>query len=251
MLKISNLQACYGTYQVLYDLCFSVDEGQNLIIIGPNGCGKTTLMRCIAGLLPFTGEITLDGVSLHKLPRKQLARKIALLSQMSQVYFQYNVYETVLMGRYAHKTGPLGRTSAQDHQVVEDVLRQVDMLTLRDRDIGTLSGGQLQRVLLAKTLAQQPEIILLDEPTNHLDIRYQAELMVHLKVWSAQGNHSIIGVLHDISMAINFTDNILLLSEGHIVTAPGQSLEADTLQAVYGMDVAAHMRASLEKWKTI
>lgn len=253
MITLNQVKAGYDGSDVLKGITFDIPDGDSLCIIGPNGCGKTTLLRAIAGILPFTGEILLDGQPVKHIKRKLLAKKVGMLSQITQVYFNYTVYDTVMMGRYIHETGILGGVSDTDRQVVESVLETVGMLDLKDREIDTLSGGQLQRVFLAKVLVQDPEIILLDEPTNHLDLSYQIELIRFLRDWSKEKKRSVIGVIHDINLAMLLSDNILLMEDGYI-RAHGRCdevLASKALSEAYKIDIAAYMLHTLQRWDNI
>ncbi len=156
-------------------------RGGDYCLLGPNGCGKTTLARAMAALIDYQGQIELDGRSIRKMKRREIAGRIAVMSQVTQIYFPFTVYETVMLGRYQHMSRRvLGNPAAEDREMVERCLESVRLSDLRDRQIDELSGGQRQRVFLAQTLAQDPEIILLDEPTNHLDVRHQLELIDYL-----------------------------------------------------------------------
>jgi iron complex transport system ATP-binding protein len=145
------------------------------------------------------------------------------------------------------------RPSAEDREMVEQCLRSVRLENLRDRKIDELSGGQRQRVFLAQALAQNPRLILLDEPTNHLDIRHQVELLDYLHKWSASGEHSVIGVFHDINLALRLTENVVFMKDGHIVGSGmfDQVADASFLSDVYETNIAAYMMDSLEKWRKI
>jgi iron complex transport system ATP-binding protein len=253
MLELKNLFAGYDGIDILKDISFRLEYGENLCILGPNGCGKTTLIKAIAGLIPSKGAILIDDKDIGKMKRHEVASKIAVMSQLSTIFFSYTVYETVLLGRYLHMKGVFKGPSAYDKSCVESCLKAVGLYKLKDKQINTLSGGQLQRVYLARTLAQEPSIILLDEPTNHLDLRYQAELIDYLKDWSSEEGHSIVGVLHDINLAMRLADNFLVLEEG-CVKSYGNANKAITnnlLNSVYGMDVVGFMLDSLRKWESI
>ena len=211
-------------------------------------------MRAIAALIESTGEIELDGRSIRKMKRKEIASKIAVMSQVTTVYFPFSVYDTVMLGRYQHMSGRVfGHPSKEDKEMVEECLRSVRLDKLRDRRINELSGGQRQRVFLAQALAQNPEIILLDEPTNHLDIRHQVELIDYLHRWSADGKHSVIGVLHDINLALRLTENTVFMKDGNIVGSGAFDRVADGtfLKEVYEVDIADYMRDSFEKWRNV
>ncbi|MBQ9951946.1 MAG: ABC transporter ATP-binding protein [Clostridia bacterium] len=254
MLKLKDVRAGYNGSEVLHGVTFDFESGKNYCILGPNGCGKTTLVRAIAALIESTGEIELDGRSIRKMKRKEIASKIAVMSQVTTVYFPFSVYDTVMLGRYQHMSGSVfGHPSREDKEMVEECLRSVRLDKLRDRRIDELSGGQRQRVFLAQALAQNPEIILLDEPTNHLDIRHQVELIDYLHRWSADGKHSVIGVLHDINLALRLTENTVFMKDGNIVGSGAFDRVADGkfLREVYEVDIADYMRDSFEKWRNV
>ena len=251
MLTLNNVSAGYNGTEVVKNVFLTVKSNENLSIIGPNGCGKTTLLKAIANILPYSGEININGKAVSKMKRKEISLKIALLSQMTGIYFPYSVHDTVMMGRYLHiKDKFLGLPSEKDRNLVMQCLETVDLLKEKDRAITMLSGGQLQRVFLARTLAQEPEIILLDEPTNHLDLKYQIELVEYLKIWAAEGNRVVIGVMHDINLAMKLSDNIMIMKNGQ-TKAFGKVNKVITdclLKDVYEIDVAQYMRQSLQRW---
>ena len=253
MIELKNMCAGYGGQDVVHDISCRFESGENVCLLGPNGCGKTTLLRAMSGLIPHTGEVLLDGERLETLPRRKIAAKIAVMSQINTIYFPYTVYDTVMLGRYQHmKRGPFGGASAKDREVVARCLESTGLTELSDRLVSELSGGQCQRVFLAHTLAQEPDTILLDEPTNHLDIRHQIELIDYLKGWTADRKHSVIGVFHDVNLALRLTDRTLFMKDGHLLG--GGRFEdvasREFLQELFGMDIAGYMIESLEKWRS-
>ncbi len=252
-LTLRDVRAGYGGIDVLHGISFDVEPGEFFCIIGPNGCGKSTLLRVIAGLLPARGDILLSGTPLGRLSRRQAATEVALLSQLSSVYFAYSVYDTVMLGRFVHMSGAFRTPGKADRDAVQKSLATVGMWALKDRLIDTLSGGQLQRVFLARTLAQEPSVILLDEPTNHLDLKHQALLMLALREWSREPGHAVVGVLHDLNLAISFADRILLLSEGRVAMlgSPGQVATSPEMTEAFEMDVAKYMKRALSRWETL
>ena len=254
MLTLQNVFAGYGAGDVVKNISLNVKAGENLSIIGPNGCGKTTLLKAIANLLPFRGDIAFDGRSIRKMKHKEIALKIAMLSQISGIYFSYTVFDAVMMGRYLHiKDRLLGLPSDHDKKQVMDCLAAVGLSGEKDKEITKLSGGQLQRVFLARTLAQEPEIILLDEPTNHLDLKNQIELVEYLKHWAANGRRAVIGVMHDINLAMRLSDNLLIMKDGGIQAygKVNQTVSGEILKKTYEIDVALYMRESLKIWEDI
>ena len=250
MLKVEHLTCGYGGPPVVRDVSFRVREGERLCILGPNGCGKTTLLRALAGILPCEGTVEIMGTELRRLSPRQRAKKLALMSQFSPVSFDYTVYETVMLGRYAHrKGGLLAGESGSDRRAVEESLRLTGTWEMRDELVTELSGGQLQRVFLARTFAQEPRIIALDEPTNHLDLRYQVELTDSLRSWAAVEGRCVVGVFHDINLALSFADTLLLLDRGSVVAYErAEQLDLALLNDLYGMDVRYHMKTTLQRW---
>jgi iron complex transport system ATP-binding protein len=251
MIEVNDLYAGYGGNDVIRNISLKADRGECLCILGPNGCGKSTLLKSIARIIDYRGQVLLEGRDTAAFSRKALAKKIALLSQSISVFFPYTVYQTVSLARYAHSRGFLKNLSAEDRAVIEDTIRKLDIWDIRERMIDELSGGQLQRVFLAMTLAQAPEVILLDEPTNHLDLKYQIDLLHFLKTWVKENNKTLIGVFHDINMARNFGDRAVIMNNGRITAADSieEVLNSGALKAAYGMDIRGFMLESLEKWK--
>ena len=254
MLHIKDLCAGYDSGDVLHNVTFDLPLGENLCILGPNGCGKTTLLKSIAGLLESRGELTLDGRPIRSMRRPEIASHMAVMSQMSAIYFSFSVYETVMMGRYQKlRRGIFSSPSSEDKRCVEKYLKATGLAELRERQISELSGGQLQRVFLARTLAQEPEIILLDEPTNHLDLKHQTELVAYLKNWSQEKGRTVIGVLHDINLSLMLSDQLLFLKDGAVAGAGPANvvLTRAFLHEIYDMDVTSYMLDSLKHWEQV
>ena len=209
MLEVKNLYSGYDGRDILKDISFKVKNGENLCIVGPNGCGKSTLLKSIANLLEHRGSVIIDGKEVSSMDKKSFARKIGLMSQITQIYFPYTIYDTVSLGRYAYSKGALSKLSKEDDRIILESIEKVGLLDIKDKMITELSGGQIQRVFLARVFAQDPDIILLDEPTTYLDIFHQIEVLDLVKKLNEEYKMTIVMVLHDINQAIKYSDNIV------------------------------------------
>ena len=250
MLEVKNLYSGYDGRDILKDISFKVKNGENLCIVGPNGCGKSTLLKSIANLLEHRGRVIIDGKEVSSMDKKSFARKIGLMSQITQIYFPYTIYDTVSLGRYAYSKGALSKLSKEDDRIILESIEKVGLLDIKDKMITKLSGGQIQRVFLARVFAQDPDIILLDEPTNHLDFKHQIELLENLSEWVKKNNKIVIGVLHDLNLVQYFADNVLMIKSGKVVSygKPEDVFKRDVLNDIYGIDIKEFMLNILEKW---
>ena len=251
MLEVKNLSCGYNGIDVVHDISFSVKENEKLCIIGPNGCGKSTLLKAISNIISYKGEIIINSNNSKNLSRSDFAKNIALLGQISTTNFDFSVYDTVAMGRYIHlKKSIFPNENAKDKEIIEQYLKQQNLWDIKERSVCEISGGQLQRVLLARAFVQQPNIILLDEPTNHLDIKCQIDLLSNLDEWIENSNKSVIAVLHDINISVMFADKIILMDNGKIVFygKPENLIKSDLLKKVYQTDVVDFLNKSLKKW---
>ena len=224
--------------RIIDDIRLSVETGEFVGLLGPNGSGKSTLLRCIyRSLKPDAGTISLDGADLLAMPPRDAARRMAVVLQEAQIQFDFTVQEMVLMGRTPHKSG-FDPDTSDDWEIVADALAQVNMLDFNERSFGTLSGGEKQRVLIARALAQQSQFLVLDEPTNHLDIRYQLEILDIVRELRV----TTLAALHDLNLATLYCDRLYVLCEGRVVAsgAPDEVVTADLIYEVYGVraDVA-------------
>ncbi|MBO3445316.1 ABC transporter ATP-binding protein [Clostridium sp. CCUG 7971] len=251
MLEIKDIYSGYEDIDIVKDVSFTVNRGENLCIVGPNGCGKSTLLKSIANIINYRGSIKVDSKEVSSLNRKELAMKVGLMSQISQIHFPYTVYETVSLGRYAYSKGAFYHLGKKDKEIILDSIEKVGLLDSKDKMISELSGGQLQRVFLARTFAQNPDVILLDEPTNHLDLKYQIELLEHLKDWTKANNKIAVGVLHDLNLVQYTADNVLLLNNGEVVSygKPSKVLNEEKLKDIYDLDIKKFMVNILKKWE--
>ena len=253
LFEIKNLHCGYGSTEVIKGISLTVAEGEIVSITGPNGCGKSTLLKAACGLIPImSGGAYIDGVSVSSMPVKERAKRTAMLSQTGAGgdYSEYTVFDTIMMGRYArHKGGMFSEASAEDTETVERCISEAGLSGLEERLITELSGGQLQRVFLARAFAQEPDIIFLDEPANHLDLKHQTELYELLHKWTGNGK-SAIGVFHDLSLAAAVSDRIMLMQDGRSVLCgePREILRSEKLNEVFETDVRAYMKKLSEMW---
>ena len=216
MIRLENVQLGYNGRLVLRDLNLEIAPGEIFGLVGPNGSGKTTLLRAISGRLsPHAGAIYLDCRRLSELSPKELARELAALEQEISCSFDFTVREIVELGRLPHR-GRWHRLSRKDHEVVTHAMTLTHTLEFADRTIDSLSSGERQRVWLALALAQEPKVLLLDEPTAHLDLRYQIEIMELIRSL-ARRDLTVLVSLHDLNLALHYTDRIALLSAGQII----------------------------------
>ena len=251
MLEIKEVRCGYDNKEIVKGVSFNVERGNNLCIVGPNGCGKSTLLKSIANLLDYKGNITLDSKEISKLNRKDLAKSVALMTQASNIYFPYTVYETVALGRYAHLKGVFSRINKEADEIILKSITNVGLMDIKDKLISELSGGQLQRVYLARAFAQDPDVILLDEPTNHLDLKCQIEILDYLNKWTKENNKIVVAVLHDLNLVQTFGEKVVMMNDGKIISSgtPKEVLSGEKLKEVYEVDVKGFMIDALEKWK--
>lgn len=237
---------------VVKDLSFSVKRGEKLCVIGANGSGKSTLLKGLMGLVETRGKLELDGISIHTLSAKARAQQLGFLSQTPPTQFSYSVWDTVAMGRYCHRKGMVSPLSKEETQLIDHCLSEVGLWEKRDTLISHLSGGQVQRVFLARIFAQDPKIILLDEPTNHLDLKVQIELYQFLEDWVSQKNRAVISVVHDLNSVQNFASRVLLLHEGATLAygSTKEVLTPEHLQQAYDVDLWGYFQTCYEQWNT-
>ena len=216
----------------------TVEVGEWVALLGPNGAGKTSLLRAIAGLLPCHGVVSLNDVPAAALGRRERARLLALVPQEPETPPWLTVGEYVLMGRTPH-LGPLAREGAADREAASRALARLDLEALAERTLGTLSGGERQRVVVARALAQEAPIVLLDEPTAALDIGHQQHALELLDALRASEGLTLVAAMHDLTLAAQYADRVLLLDEGRVVAegAPVDVLTEEALAEHYGASV--------------
>ena len=226
-----NVEIALGGTPILKKIGIDVADREFVGVIGPNGSGKSTFLKCIYRVLkPEGGAILLDGTPLPEMSVRESAKKVAVLSQQNYYNFEFSVRDIVLMGRSPHKR-MMERDTREDYAIVEDALRKVGMEAYGDRVFSTLSGGEQQRIILARALAQQTPCLILDEPTNHLDIKYQIQI---LDVVSSLGV-TVLAAFHDLNIAARYCDRIYAVNDGKIVACgtPEEVLTPELLRELY------------------
>lgn len=239
MLEITNLSLSFGEHEVLRGIDLRVERGEIVALIGPNGCGKTTLLRAITGIATAqSGEIMLDAGSITDIARSELAKRVAVVAQNAILPEGFTAFEIALMGRTPHLR-LLQSEGRRDLKIVQAAMERADCWQLRDRPVDQLSGGERQRVIIARALSQEPELLLLDEPTSHLDVQHQVEAFRLLRRLCRERELAVIAVVHDLTLAAMFADGIALMSLGRIVAAgaPAEVLDAGRIERVYGVPV--------------
>ena len=236
-LTVDSLHFAYGKRSILYGVSFEVAQGAFCALLGPNGSGKSTLIKALAGVhRPQSGTVTVEGRSTAELGRRELAKVVGYVPQAGDAPFDLSVRDAVMIGRTPH----FGMTPrARDRAAVEDAIARMGLDDIADRSMSELSGGQAQRALIARALAQDTRVLLLDEPTSALDLRYQIETMQLVRRITREEGISALIAIHDLNHAARYCDQVIVLRGGHIVSdgAPANALEAPTLRDVYEVDV--------------
>lgn len=229
-----NIELSYGADKILKGVSVAAGHREFVGLIGPNGSGKSTLLKCIYRTLKQeAGCVMLDGTDISRMSYKQSAKKLAVLAQHNYYNFEFTVQEVVLMGRSPHKKA-LERDTAADYEIVQNCLEKVGMAEFSKRNFSTLSGGEQQRVILARALAQQTPCLVLDEPTNHLDITHQLQLLKIVKELDC----TVISAIHDLNIAAMFCDRIYVLQKGKIMASgtPKEVFTPQLLREIYQVD---------------
>lgn len=246
MLTLENVELKYTDRTVLEGLSFTVKKGECFGIIGPNGSGKTTLLKLLSGLFsPTGGQVHLQRRPVHRIPRKELARTMAVVSQEPIPSDPLSVYDAVMMGRYPYLHW-YQQENKHDRQKVKEALEATGLLALQHTMLDSLSGGERQRVAIARAMVQEPQILLLDEPTAFLDIGYQLSILTQVYKWKVESHLTVMIVLHDLNLAAQFCDRLLLLDKGEMkaLGTPAEVLAKEKLKQVYRteMEIITHPR---------
>ncbi len=234
MIRVEKLRYSYGSREVLSNVNLIVSEGEITFILGPNGCGKTTLLKCINAILKPKGCVYVDGENVFTLAPSEIAKKIGYVPQRSGVA-DMTVFDAILLGRKPY----MGlKVSEEDYKIVEEVINDLNLQNLALRKLGELSGGELQKVIIARALAQKPKVLLLDEPTSNLDIKNQIEILRLVRRIVRERRISAIIATHDLSLATLFADKVVMMKNGEIFAIGGaEVINESNIKAIYGIDV--------------
>lgn len=238
IITLENLHWSYGEQEILKEITQEIQNGCFTGILGPNGSGKTTILRLMMRILhPEKNTVFFQSKEIHDYPRKEIARRIGTVPQQTDNSYPFSVYEMVMMGRYPHK-GRLESLHHRDHDIVRMSLEKTQVYHLRNHAVHEISGGELQRVVIARALAQEPGILALDEPTSHLDPKHQLSILGLLKDLVRDEGISVICVLHDLNSAMRFSDQVLIINRGKIAYAgpPEEVITPEHIKEVYGVE---------------
>lgn len=237
--QLSRIDAGYGSRPVLRGIDIELNRGELVGVIGPNGCGKSTLLRVMTGLLvPTCGEVLLEGKPLSAFSRREAAQLVAVVPQSQSPLFAFTVREVVEMGRSPWQHG-WNASSEKDDRMVSTALDRCDLRGLEDRPVNELSGGELQRVAVARAVAQGTSILLLDEPTAHLDLGHQMAIFDLIRNLAHECNVAVLCISHDLHLAPEYCDRLVLMGGGRVFArgTPKEIITRDHLKAIYGVDV--------------
>lgn len=238
-LRLNSIRVAYNGKVILKDVSIQVRPGEILALVGPNGAGKTTLIRTASGVLsPIQGQVQVNDRDLQQLSTVERAKWMAVVPQARQLPATFSVYQTVMLGRTPY-LGWLGFPKKEDEEIVQQVLVRTQLDTLAHRRIGELSGGEQQRVLLARALAQNTPILLLDEPTAHLDLHHQALILKLVQQTVKECGLAVLLAIHDLNLVSLYADRVALLVNGHLQREgkPAQVLTKQEIENAYGVEV--------------
>lgn len=237
-LEVRGLKYTYGKYLVLDGVDLPIVDGEVIGILGPNGCGKTTLLKNLnKNLEPTGGCVMLDGESMANLSKKEIAREVAVVPQTNEIRFAFTVRDIVAMGRMPFQ-GMMGAPSGEDERIVDEAIRRTGLSKHVDRHINTMSGGERQRVIIARAIAQTPKYLLMDEPTLHLDISMQFDALNLVHKLSRETGLTVVIVSHDLGMVARYCDRIVMIHDHkvHCVGTPEEVLTPENMRTVFNVD---------------
>lgn len=239
IISVADLSFKYNNDEILKNINFEIEKGSFISILGPNGSGKTTLLKNICNLLePYNGSIFIDNEDIKDIKYKELAKEMAVVHQNDDLDFDFSVYDIVAMGRYPYLKR-FQKESSHDFDIIKKAMIDTEVWNLKDKNIKEISGGEAQRVMVARALTQQPEILILDEPISHLDIKHQIGILSLCKKLNKENNITILMTIHDINLAGKYSDHIILINNGKIesIDTPKNVLTEENIEKVYGVEV--------------
>ena len=248
-IEVDDLSLSISSKKILEDVSINLNNKEFVGLVGPNGSGKSTLLKAIYRILkPSSGSIFINGKDISKLSIKSTSREMAVVSQFNEQNFEFKVIDMVLLGRTPHKKA-FEMDNKEDFRISMDALKKVSMEDYYNREFSTLSGGEKQRVLLARSLAQNVDILILDEPTNHLDIKHQLQILELVKSL----NITVLAALHDLNLASNYCDRIYVLNNGNIVSSgyPEEVLTERMIKDVFGVNSEVSLHPKTNKLNVV
>ncbi|GMQ58482.1 ABC transporter ATP-binding protein [Vallitalea sediminicola] len=239
IVSTKKLNFNYGEKSILKDLSIDIEKGLFYSIIGPNGSGKTTLLKLLAGILPSNKKtIYIKNDDIHTIKQKEIAKRLSVVPQITDMQYEFSVYDIVMMGRSPY-TARFQKNTEEDIKIVDDAMNETGVIELKEKKITQLSGGELQRVILARAIAQETDIMLLDEPISHLDIGYQYEISELVHNLCKKKGITVINIVHDLNIAMRYSDKILMLKNGQVYRYgnPEEVITKESIKDVYSIDV--------------
>jgi len=247
MMDVKDLSFSYRERPVLQEINLSIKKGEIIGILGPNGCGKTTLLKLLnRNLRPDSGKVLMNDTDLEEISKREIARHIAVVPQSNEIRFAFSVRDIVMMGRMPF-VGQFQGESSEDERIVAEAMKKTNITEFAGRLINTMSGGERQRVIIARAIAQRPEIVLLDEPNLHLDICYQFEVLDLMKKLSDEEDLTVVIVSHDLPMVVKYCDRIVLIHDHKIFAlgTPEEVLTRENMRIVFNIDAVLEYDSTL------
>ena len=249
ILELKNISFAYGNKDVLRDISLDINEGDFISIIGPNGSGKSTLIKIMNNIYqPKRGKVILREKAIEQYRTKDIAKEISLVPQEVDINYDFTVEDIVAMGRYPHLKA-LEAESDKDYKIIEEAMILTNVYDLRDRKVTEISGGEKQRTMIAKAIAQDSNIILLDEPTSSLDMNHQIEIMDFLTKLNKEKKLTVITVLHDINLASRYSNKLILIKDGRVIDrgSPAEVVTEENMRDAYNLEAAIDLNRYTNK----
>ena len=249
MLKLESVSVTLNNKIIVDKISLEIFKNDFVALIGANGSGKSTLVKSIGNYLKYDGNIFIDGINIKNFSSKERAKNVSVLLQNNSFYGSYTIFDVVAMGRYAHK-GLSTSLTKEDKQIIDESICFANIEHLRNKLIDKVSGGELQRVFLARAFAQQAKLLILDEPVNHLDIEHQVSILKTIDNWRKKDGNTVLCVMHDINHALSYSNKAIALKQGRIIHQgeTTQVINHDSLKDVFNFDVYGYMKEQTRNW---